>query len=149
MLSGALLKISDDVSPLLTRCSAFVGRILPRLRTIKLDSSSISRDPEVVRRYDEDPLVYRGGIPARTGAEMVLATKRIQSSMHTISLPLFIMHGTADRLSDAKGSELLYSKASSTDKSLKLYEGFYHEILNEPEKTQVLADIVQWLDTRL
>jgi acylglycerol lipase len=149
VLSGALVKISDDIPKLLVRCSVLMGRLLPKLRTIKLDSKAVSRNPEVVRQYDTDSLVYRGGIPARSGAELFLATNLIQSQMESITLPLLILHGTADRLSNAEGSRLLHSKVSSTDKTLKLYEGFYHEILNEPEKSQVLADIVQWLEIHL
>jgi acylglycerol lipase len=149
ILSAGALKISDDISPLLIRMSGIVGRILPKLPTIKLDSSAISRDPEVVKHYDNDPLNYRGGTPARTGAEIVRATRRIQAQMEAITLPLLILHGTADRLTDIEGSKQLYARAASSDKTLKLYDGLYHEILNEPEKARVLEDIVQWLDAHL
>ena len=149
VLSAGALKISSDISPLLIRISGIVGRILPKLPTIKLDSSAISRDPEVVKSYDSDPLNYRGGTPARVGAEIVRATRRIQAQMEAITLPLLILHGTADRLTDVEGSKQLYARAGSKDKTLKLYEGLYHEILNEPEKGQVLDDVVQWLDAHL
>ena len=92
ILSGPALKISDDISPLLVRLSSTIGKFLPKLPTIKLDSSGISRDPEVVKRYDNDPLVYRGGIPARTGAEITGATKMIQAQMESITLPLPVGH---------------------------------------------------------
>jgi len=145
LLSGALVKISDDISPLLVKLSGFIGKILPKLPTIKLDSKAISSDPDVVRRYETDPLIYRGGIPARTGAEMNRAATRIQSDMEAIKLPVLIMHGTADRLSDPAGSQQLHDRVASTDKTLKLYPEFFHEIMNEPEKKQVLADIAAWL----
>ena len=54
--------------------------------------------------------------------------------------------GAADRLSDPIGSEMLYQNASSADKTLKIYEGYYHEILNEPGREQVLADVESWLE---
>jgi len=149
ILSGPALKISDDISPLLVRLSSIIGTFLPRLPTIKLDSSGISRDPEVVRRYDNDPLVYRGGIPARTGAEITGATRMIQAGMESISLPLLILHGSDDRLADPEGSKSLYERAQSKDKNLKLYEGYYHEVMNEPEKEMVLADIVEWTEGHL
>jgi acylglycerol lipase len=63
-------------------------------------------------------------------------------------LPVLILSGTADRLSDPEGSKQLYERAQSKDKTLKLYEGFYHEILNETEKEKVLKDMVEWLDGR-
>ena len=149
ILSGAAVKISDDISPLLVKLSSIIGKILPKLPTIKLDGTAISRDPEIVKKYDNDPLNYRGGIPARTGAELNRATKMIQQQMEAIKLPLLIVHGTADRLADPEGSRQLYERAESKDKTLKLYDGFYHEVMNEPEKEQVLADIVGWINERL
>jgi acylglycerol lipase len=149
ILSAPALKISDSISPFLVRLSVLIGHLLPKLRTIKLDSKAISRDPEVVKSYDSDSFVYRGGIPALSGAEMVQATNRIQARMSEISLPLLIMHGTADALTDVEGSRQLNAGACSTDKTLKLYENLYHEILNEPEKAQVLDDMVLWLDSHI
>jgi len=148
ILSGATLKLSDEISPFLVRISAIVGNILPKLPTIKVDCNALSHDPEVVKKYDNDPLVYRGGIPARTGAEFTRAIKLIQKQMELVTLPLLILSGTADRLSDPEGSKQLYKRAQSKDKTLKLYDGLYHEILNEPEKEKVLTDIVEWLDGR-
>lgn len=147
MLSGPAVKISDDISPLLIKLSGVIAKIFPKLPTIKLDGTAISRDPKVVEKYDSDPLNYRGGIPARSGAELTRATMFIQEKMEDIRLPLLVMHGTADRLADPEGSKQIYARASSKDKTLKLYEGFYHEIFNEPEKERVFRDIVKWLNT--
>jgi alpha-beta hydrolase superfamily lysophospholipase len=149
ILSGPALKISDDISPLLVRLSSMIGMVLPKLPTIKLDSSGISRDPEVVKHYENDPLVYHGGIPARTGAEITGATKIIQAQMESMTLPLLILHGSDDRLADPEGSKELYERAQSDDKTLKLYEGLYHEVMNEPEKEMVWADIVAWIEGHL
>lgn len=149
MLSGPALKLGEDIPPILIKLSGFIGKILPHLPTIKLDCSAISKDPEVIRKYDTDPLVYRGGTPARTGAELVRAINMIQERMSEITLPILIMHGTADRLANVDGSRQLYERARSKDKTLKLYDGLYHEILNEPEKDVVLRDIVAWLDAHI
>lgn len=146
ILSGPTLKISKDISPFLVRISSVIGALLPKLPTIKVDGNAISRDPDVVKKYEADPLVYRGGIPGRTGAEFNRATQLIQKQMESVTLPLLILHGTADRLSDLEGSQQLYERAQSKDKTLKLYEGWFHEILNEPGKEKVLADIVEWLE---
>lgn len=146
MLSGATLKLSESISPFLVRISAVIGALVPKLATIKIDSNAISRDPEVVKKYDTDPLIYRGGILARTGAEFNRAIKLIQGQMELVTLPLLIMSGTADRLSDPEGSKQLYERAQTSDKTLKLYDGFYHEVMNEPEKETVLSDIVSWLE---
>ena len=147
LLSGASLKLSDNYSPSMITLAKIISLVLPKLRLIKLDASAVSRDAEVVREYVTDPLVYHGGIPARTGAEMNRAMERIRQRMETLEVPLLIMHGTCDLLADPEGSRQLYDRAESDDKDLRLYEGLYHEILNEPEKTQVLADMVEWLDT--
>lgn len=113
-----------------------------------LPASAISRDPAVVAAYENDPLVYRGAPNPRAGEASRQAYELVQSSMETITLPLLIMHGTDDLLVPFHGSEVLFERASSNDKTLKLYPGLYHEILNEPERLDVLADIAAWLDAR-
>ncbi|MCD4672821.1 MAG: lysophospholipase [Anaerolineaceae bacterium] len=149
LTSGATLQISKDISPLMVKLAGVVSKIALNLPTIVLDGTFISRDEEVVRKYDSDPLNYRGGVPVRTGAEINRIIKFIQANMEKITLPVLIMQGTADRLSDPQGSKDLYARAQSADKTLKLYEGLYHEILNEPEQDEVIKDIVQWLDAHL
>ncbi|MEM9721062.1 MAG: alpha/beta hydrolase, partial [Bacteroidota bacterium] len=94
-------------------------------------------------------LVYHKGIPARTGAELLRLSQEIQDSIDRFSLPVLIMHGTADRVTNVEGSKLLYEKALSSDKTLKLYQGFFHEIMNEPEKEEVLGDIIGWIKERV
>ena len=146
LLSGASLKLSDKYSPSLITLAKIISALFPKLPLLKLDASAVSRDPEVVRDYVRDPLVHHGGIPARTGAEMNRAMELIRQRMEALEVPLLIMHGTGDLLADPEGSRQLYDRSQSADKDLRLYEGLYHEILNEPEKAQVLADMVEWLD---
>ncbi|KAA0237889.1 lysophospholipase [bacterium] len=117
-------------------------------RPAPLPASAISRDPEVVAAYENDPLVYRG-VPRTDRAQAWPGAFRlIQEGMESITTPILIMHGTADLLTPAEGSRVLFERVSSPDKTLKLYEGLYHEILNEPEKEQVMAGILAWLDER-
>lgn len=149
LLSGPSVKVSDDISPLLQKISGILSILVPKLPAIKLDSSDISKDPEVVKAYDNDPLNYRGGILARTGSEILKSTKTITAQSSNISLPILIMHGTADKLADVSGSKMLYKNISSKDKTLKLYDGLYHEILNEPEQDQVKTDMLEWLDAHV
>ena len=148
LLSSAALKL-PDVAPVLQRFSALIGRLLPRLPTIKLNLNHLSRDPEVVERTAADPLYFHGRMPARTGAEFVRATQRIEQRMDTLTVPVLLLHGTADQLTAPAGSTELYSRARSIDKTLALYPGFYHETFNEPEKEQVFEEIVSWLDGRV
>lgn len=149
VLSSPTLIIGDDVPQLLVKIVPLIGRLLPRLKLVKLDSASISRDAEVVAAYDSDPLVYREGLCACTGAEINAAVMRLQAAMEQAALPFLILHGSEDRLSGPEGSRQFYARAGSDDKTLKMYAGLYHEVLNEPEKLQVLTDLTEWLEARL
>ncbi len=149
LLSAASVKVSDEISPLLQKLSGIISAILPKLPVVKLESKDISKDPNVVKAYDTDPLNYRGGVLARTGSELLKSTKKISAQAAAISLPILIMHGTSDKLADVSGSKMLFEKVSSKDKTLKLYDGLYHEILNEPEQDQVKSDMLSWLNAHL
>ena len=146
LLSGGYLKVGVDVSPVLVAISGVLSALLPRFPALKIDSTLLSNDPAVGYAYDNDRLVYRGGVPARTGAELITAFKHIMAGAPALKLPMLIMHGAADGISDPAGSRQLYELAQSKDKLLKLYAGLKHEIMNEPEQAQVLADICDWLD---
>jgi len=149
LLSGAALKVSDDISPLLQRVSGVLGEWLPKVKTIKLDTKALSRDPAVVEDYENDPLVYHGPVYARTGAELIRASKRIYANMEKLKLPVLIMHGTADRLTDMEGSKELERRAGTEEKRLELYNGLYHELVNEPEQKQVMGDMLEWMEKRM
>ena len=149
ILSGPLLTVADDVSPLLIGISKIMSRIAPKLATTKLDGADISRDPKEVEKYDNDPLNYRGGIRARVGAEMLKGIQHVESNLAEFKNPFLVMHGTADKLTDPKGSQALYENASSADKTIKLWDGLFHEIHNEPEKEEVIAEALAWMDARV
>lgn len=144
--SAAALKPGDDISPLLIKLSSFLGWAFPKLPTLKLDHTAISRDAEVVEKYNTDPMIFHGKIPARTGAQLMKAMKTIRKNASTIQTPILVLHGTADRLTNVEGSKEFFASISSTDKQLKLYEGLFHEIMNEPEQNEVLKDILDWLE---
>jgi alpha-beta hydrolase superfamily lysophospholipase len=149
LLSGAVLPVGSGFGQhMVSRLLAAVGRVAPRLRLRKLAADSVSKDPAVVALYDADPLNFRGKIPAGTVAAMIRAGRAIDKRAGTIRDPLLIMHGAADSLTSSEGSERLYGRVASTDKKLKLYQGLYHEILNEPEQRQVMDDMVAWMDAR-
>ena len=129
-----------------------VGRVLsavaPSLGVVAIDSTAVSRDPEVVADYDADPLNYHGKLPARTVAELSRTIDGFPDAVTKFKLPMLVMHGTADRLVPIAGSEMVVGRAGSGDKTFKRYDGLFHEILNEPERQQVLDDIADWLDAR-
>jgi alpha-beta hydrolase superfamily lysophospholipase len=131
------------------RLITLLGRLLQKLPLVTLDAATVSRDPEVVRLYDADPLNYRGKMKAGLLRALILGGRRIARGRGSMGYPLLIMHGTEDALVPHDGSVRLYEQASSPDKTLKLYDGLYHEIFNEPERDAVLADVVAWLDARV
>ncbi|MDY6918214.1 MAG: alpha/beta hydrolase [Chloroflexota bacterium] len=149
MLSGATLKIGAGISSGQVLAARVLSAVSPKMGVSVLDASAISQDSAVVDAYVNDPLVYRGKIRARQAAEFLKTVQALPAQMSKLTLPILIMHGTSDRLSDSEGSQMLYDRAGSADKTLKLYEGFYHEIFNEPGREQVFADMEAWLAARL
>jgi acylglycerol lipase len=129
--------------------SRVLSRVAPRLRVYKIDSTTVSRDPEVVRAYDADPLNYRGALPARTVAELAAAIGDLPARMRSLELPILTLYGTGDRLVDTRASAFVESGCGSEDCTVFSYDGLYHEILNEPEREQVLSDVAGWLEQRV
>jgi acylglycerol lipase len=147
LLSGALAD-PDAASPVTRALSRVLSKLTPGLGVYQLDASRISRDPEVVRAYEQDPLVHRGKLPARTVAELTGAVARFPEEVPTLRLPLLVMHGGSDSLTAPAGSRMVHERASSSDKTLEVYDGLWHEILNEPEKERVISEMIEWLDAR-
>ena len=148
ILSAAAVKLGRDYSPLKIRASLVLGRVFPHLPMVRFRSISVSRDPAVVRAYQCDELVYHGRTPARTASEIVRATKRLAASVEQVSTPLLVLHGSQDQVADIGGSRELFERAQSVDKSLRIYDGLWHEIMHEPEGKDVLGDISDWIDKR-
>jgi alpha-beta hydrolase superfamily lysophospholipase len=147
VLSSPLLRLP---TPRPIRPAArLIGRLAPALPTLHLERDAVSRDPDVVAAARDDPLCYTGRIRARTGAEMLRATRRLRAEAHRLERPFLLFHGTADRVTDPDGSRALYARAGSTDKTLTLYDGFYHETFNDPGGARVLADVTDWFDDRV
>ncbi|HJZ86935.1 MAG TPA: lysophospholipase [Polyangia bacterium] len=148
VLSGPALKVTSDVGSFLVAITRFLGVVAPHLAVLDLPNSSFSRDPQVVADMTHDPLVFQGSGPARTAAQLLSAIRHIQHSMEELTLPVLLLHGRADKLTNPEGSQEMYRRAGSTDKTLKLYEGYYHDLLHEPERARVEGDLVQWLTAR-
>ncbi len=146
--SSGALKIDENISPFLRKISGIMSKIAPHLKTIKLDPNALSRDPKEVVKYFTDPAVYHGGTKARLGFEMLEAMKSAQNNFHKINIPVLILHGTEDKLADPLGSQWMYDKVSSTDKKIEYFEGLYHEIMNEPEKDDVIKVLITWIKER-
>lgn len=121
---------------------------LPRLGVLKLKNADFSRDPAHVAMMDADPLIANETQPAKTVGEMWKADKRLEVSFDTLTLPILIIHGTKDGATLPAGSQYFFDHAGSADKTLKLYEGHYHDLLADTGKEGVMADILAWADAR-
>lgn len=149
VLSGPGVKVPDDISKAVLWAGQILSVVLPGAGIIQLDASDVSRDPAVVDAYVNDPLVHTGKITARLGAEMIRTMQHATRCAAGIRLPILIVQGGADKLVDPAGAQMLYDSAGSADKTIKVYEGFYHEIFNEPDHGRVLADVAGWIAAHL
>jgi len=147
VLSGPLAALAA-ASPVQRLVAQALSTIAPRLGLLAVDPNLVSRDPDVVRAYIEDPLVFHGKLPARTIAQLAATVSRFPTETPAVTVPLLVMLGSADRLVPPAGGRMVHERASSADKTLLVYDGLYHEILNEPEKDRVMDDLVGWLDAR-
>ena len=145
ILSSPALHSNPDIKPILLKLSGFVSTLLPWLPILQLDSQYISHDQNIVTNYNSDPLVYHGKLPARTCSEINKSIKFNQSNAEQFEYPVFIIHGSGDKLTDCQGSQQFYDNISSLDKNIKIYDGLYHELMNEFEKNEIIDDLLNWV----
>ncbi len=126
-----------------------LSHLAPHAHVLRLKNEEFSRDPQVVAAMNSDPLIDNEVQPTRTVAELVRADERLDAEFPLITLPVLILHGTADKVTNPKGSQRFFDTAGSTDKTLKLYDGHVHDLLNDLDRERVMADITDWIDTRV
>ena len=126
-----------------------VSHLTPHLHVFSLKNADFSRIPEVVEAMNNDPLIANESQPAETAAEMLKAADRLTENFPKFTVPVLIIHGTADHVTQPAGSQRFYDMAGSTDKTLKLYKDHYHDLLNDLDREVVMADIQSWIDERL
>lgn len=149
ILSSPAIKEAEGTSKLLIAVSGLISKWLPRLKALKLDATQISRIPAEVQAYLTDPLNYIQPIPARTAHEVYQMMQSIQAKAASFELPVLVVHGTADGLTNPKGSELFMEKAQSEDKTLKLFPGAYHELIHDLEAEEMIQTVVEWIKERV
>jgi len=126
-----------------------LGHLAPHAHILHLPNERFSRDPKVVEAMNEDPLIAHETQPTRTMAALVRADERLKKEFPLITLPVMILHGTLDQNTKPSGSQHFYDKVGSVDKTLKLYEGGFHDLLNDLDKRVVMQDIQGWIGARL
>ncbi len=149
VIASAPLLAQAGVSPALFQIAQLLSRIWPGFAMdTGLDATTISRDPDVVRAYQTDPLVHSRAT-ARLGTEMARAMAWTHEHAHEWRLPLLILHGGADRLVPPEGSRRFYARVPIADKAYHEYEGGYHEPHNDIIRDQALQDLERWLEAHL
>jgi alpha-beta hydrolase superfamily lysophospholipase len=148
ILQGTALDLERSQPSFVVNVLGALAGVVPQVRLLPIDGSTVSRDAKVVADYNADPLNDRQNAKVGMVYQMVLANRRLRAGLPTLRLPLRVQHGSADRLTLPSGSQALYDGAGASDKLLKFYEGLYHELHNEPEQTQVFDDIRAWIEAR-
>lgn len=145
VLSSPSLRLPHEDSRVLMALLPLAARWLPALPMGRLELAAISRDPAVVRALEEDPLVVRQPVRADQGLALLEAMRRVRQRPDAFDIPLYLFHGTADRITDPAGTAWLAEHAGTADVTHRTYEGLYHETLNEPERDAVIGDLRAWL----
>jgi len=150
VLVSPALTVGVREGPIVRRVGSLIGAIAPGFPIAKLDTSALSRSPEIGPAYLADPLTHHGGVPARTAAEMVKAGVAAFAAAPAWTSPLLIIHGTADRICDPAGSERFAAAVSGrgADVTLRMVDGAYHEPFNDPGGDLLLDEVGTWILTR-
>jgi len=122
-----------------------LSHVAPHAHILHLKNEIFTRDPKAVQAMDADPLIAHETQPTNTLAEMVRADERLKRGFPSMTLPVLILHGTADQATKPSGSQRFYDTVGSEDKTLKLYDGHFHDLLNDLDKEVVMADIKSWI----
>ncbi|NUM56193.1 MAG: lysophospholipase [Candidatus Hydrogenedentes bacterium] len=146
VFSSGLLKIPDNVPKALQSLASVLSALTPWLPVQKVDVNACSRDPKAVQALRDDPLRYGGAVHARSGAEISKGIAELRARATEIDLPVLIMHGTKDRLTDCRGSRDLHAAVKSADKTLCIFDRAYHELYNDSDKDRWFTQVVTWLE---
>ena len=149
VLSSPAIKEAEGTSKLLIAVSGFLSRWFPRLKALKLDPTKISRKEEEVNAYVSDPLNYTKPIMARPAYEVYQLMQEVQANANRFDAPVLVIHGTADGLTNPKGSEIFVEKIQSKDKRLVLFPGGYHELIHDLPGKEALDLVVAWINERI
>ncbi|MBU9548309.1 alpha/beta hydrolase [Burkholderia multivorans] len=149
VLSSPALAPGRDVPRWMLALSRVISRVWPTFPAIRIDAALLSRDADVVAANRADPLVHHGPVPARTGAEILDAMARIERGRDTLRVPVLVYHGTADKLTEPDGSRTFGARVGSADRTLTLYEGGFHETMNDIERERVIDALIGWIDARV
>ncbi len=148
IISGPPIQPVGIAKPYLVVIARILSGIWPRFAMdVGTGEDTLSRDPAMVHQSQNDPLTHSMAT-VRWGTECLVTIAAVRRNIDQLQVPILLVHGSADKVNDVKGSEEIFARIT-TDKTLNIYPGSYHEPHNDLDRNQVMADLVQWLDTHL
>lgn len=148
VLSAPPFEVVLRATMLKVRLAQLIVRLWPGFsQKTTILPSMLSHDPAVVLAHNEDPLVHYL-MSARLFFEFQAVNAALRQSAPKLPVPALVLHGTGDLISSPLGSERWAKAAPPGMAELKLYEGLYHEILNEPEGPRIAEELASWLAAR-
>jgi alpha-beta hydrolase superfamily lysophospholipase len=149
VIAAAPALSAGGLSPLLIGLSRVLSRIAPRLSMpTGLEVEALSRDLTVVQVYRGDPLIHDRGTP-RAAVEGLEAIERSLTRAAGLQVPLLVVHGEADRIVPVEASKVFFDRVTYPDRERRVYEGGYHELHNDLNQEEFLADLGEWLERHL
>ena len=148
MLTGPALKLPTRFGPVRLRLSLALARAFPFLALPGGGEEGLSRNPEVRARFREDPLCIQERVRLGIARQLYLLSEETRRRAGEIHVPLLVMHGAEDQITDPGGSREFVERVSSADKEFVLWPEDRHEIFNELDQDKVLKRLIDWLDER-
>ncbi|GJM92631.1 hypothetical protein PR202_ga09117 [Eleusine coracana subsp. coracana] len=154
VLLAPMCKVSDDMRPhpIMVSALTMICAIAPTWRIIPTPDiiDKVCKDPEMRKQVRSNPYIYRGKFPLKTCHELLTVSVDIEKNLDQVTLPFLVLHGGDDIVTDPSVSKLLFEKASSRDKTFKLYPGMWHALTAElpSDVERVYSDIISWLAGR-
>lgn len=145
ILSAPALKPTTDTSYIKSNLVKTLGETFPYLPIFELDINKFSRDKKQIEKMITDPLIYKHNAPVKNDYELLKVMDKLNENFSLITDDILLLHGSKDMITNPEGSKDLYEKISSKNKELKIYNGLVYDLLHEPEKDQVFADILLWV----
>jgi lysophospholipase len=147
VVTGTATDVGATVSSMLRNAANLLYRVLPHAPVgAPLSVTHLTNDKAMQALADKDMLNNKGWTPISIAKYIIETGEMIQENVHKLVLPILIMHGETDSIAPISGSQIVYERVGSTDKTLKTWANMQHEIMNEIDRKQVIDTIIDWLD---
>lgn len=143
--TSPVIQLAVKPSPVLMFLGRLTNKIYPAFtQDSQLNTKHISRDPKEVAAYENDPLVH-SKLSSALGIGMLEQAAQLAQYQGHINIPLLLTHGTADQITSSEGTKTFYQNTTG-NRTLKLWEGLFHETQNEIEKKEVFDYTLAWIE---